>query len=1181
MIIRVLLALTVIIIASGASAQNGDPFSPESTARYPVMRVPPGPKPTLSGVFEVESQEWRPAHQSHDFIAIDGDDKGAAGQYPTNAILKYNAEALYVGFKTEMPVGAKPKISATTGRDVGMADDGFEIFLSPDDNKTIFQIGGNAAGITWERKFIDGKAQDWNAWNPNVTLKTQVENAYWTGEWEIPWKEFGIAPPQPESIWRVNFVSKRKTPKPQIEAWSYWREDLDFASNGRMIIGDKNQPQFYMMQGWKQGWKSDGSGMWPNLTPAWDAPPQKVETIVELRRRDISPATPQTFLTELQARRNKAEGEGGTFAPLGEDVNDVLKSFNDTPYSVRDTIQIPYEGDGRFAPRLTYEAGGDYVLQYYYRDVTNPAKPFLIAGGALPFRIRQGVQLDVTPYLLTRQSVVASADLRAVGSKQKPARLRASIRPEKSDKILVEKTVDYPKDARTTDIEISAKELPVGARYRVVVEVLDEAGKAITSGAGAFNRPPDPFWWTQRNELGAKPEVPKPWTPIEWKNGIASVWNRKLKLDDNLFPQQIESGGKGILAAPIRLEMIQDGKVVEWQKSPSKVLEQRPGNVRFESTQDGGGARVRSTHNFEFDGFSEYNLWVEPEGEKVAVDELDLVIPLKAEYAQFLTNYANAPGPAPKNIRFAGKVPDHFSSPVMITTWLGNDEDGGLELSCESARDWFIGKDKTLESIVVDKRGDTVEARFRFINERMTLDRARHFRFGLIATPTKPLTPMQRNWKIDPISLSLKVPGQKDSFTIVKDNNQWKEESVKHSDDTVRQFFEYYDGYDVLVFFSPQDWATENGSPWPERVRDPEIRQHIKDQEKVLREHGVIAARYGGWGVWTGAEDYDPWGKEMLASPREPTIWDQYVHTYESPFVEWAVGSWAMNARELGVRGVRFDTVFPWWSSANPYYDEAWVSETDGKTYGKFGLFRAREYMKKLYRIFNGGEVDEGIIYHPAGGPPMMLIESFMTIRETGEGFYMKANSLKEGYDQNAMRVWMSGRPYGFLEMASIKGEPLAPNNRIGALLAAGITPRMMHRIIVDVPAYAPLSYLMPATAIRDAWQWVDRGTAQFHPHWKNKDLVTSSSDAGEHYVSFYSQPGKKVLLVATNYEKKDAVVNIKLGLAKIGFQPDVKLEAKDAITGEAIEIKDGVLALQCGPELYRLVKIGDPETLK
>jgi len=146
------------------------------------------------------------------------------------------------------------------------------------------------------------------------------------------------------------------------------------------------------------------------------------------------------------------------------------------------------------------------------------------------------------------------------------------------------------------------------------------------------------------------------------------------------------------------------------------------------------------------------------------------------------------------------------------------------------------------------------------------------------------------------------------------------------------------------------------------------------------------------------------------------------------------------------VRSVRFDTWFPWTISANPYFDEAWVSAVDGKTYGTIALWRMREMCKRLYRLFNGGEVEGGFIYHPAGGPPMNVVESFVNIRETGEGPYMKGESLKAAYPQDMMRACISGKPYGLIEQHNLKGAPLQNQNRIGACLVAGVRPGIHQR---------------------------------------------------------------------------------------------------------------------------------------
>ena len=529
-----------------------------------------------------------------------------------------------------------------------------------------------------------------------------------------------------------------------------------------------------------------------------------------------------------------------------------------------------------------------------------------------------------------------------------------------------------------------------------------------------------------------------------------------------------------------------------------------------------------------------------------------------------LTNYRNAPGPGKTTPRYVGKTPERYASPVMLTTWLGTDH-LGLEWSCESSRDWALANPD--EATVVEHKGDVVEARFRFVDAPITLDRVRHIRFGLIATPTKPVPLERRNWRIDFASSPPPIPGK---ALVEKERNS--REHVTATEEHLQKYWQDRAGIDVHVALQPGDWS--GYKYWHPRVTDPERVALIREQERLLREHGMWVLRNGGWAVAPYASEWDPWGKEMLALPKAPSFANQFRHSYASPFVEFFVGSWTYHAREMGVRGIRFDTVFPWLPSENPYFGETWTA-SDGKTYGSQNLFRQREMVKRLYRILHGGEVSDGLIYHPLAGPPIMAIESFVDIHEVGEGIFMRLQPLKEGYVQECMRVWMTGGPYGFVAVNNVKGRPLTPNQRIGALLAAGADPRLRKRPSMDIASYEARDNHMPTSRLWGAWSWIDRSMAQWWPHWKNKDkIATQASAGGEHYVSFHLQPGRRVLLVAVNYEPQPQAITVELHADKLGFPPDTALAAQDAITGEPIAMKGHTFTLACGPELYRYVKI-------
>lgn len=1159
-------ALLGVVTVAGA-ADRPDPLGPQMTARWPAITVPVNTRqPSLDG--RVNKGEYGAIAALEELVTIMGDDKGVAAPHPTKVSLCYNPKALYVAFRTDMPEGARPAVTVTQGRDKGQGeDDAFEIFLVRGDRDgEQFHIAGNAAGVTWERN-LEGGSHAWSGWDPKFRYATFVEDGAWGGEFEIPWAELGAGgPPKPGDVWRANFVANRHTPTRSVEAWSYWHQWRDRAGNGRLIFGAPNQPYFTFAGTWLDGWEPHRRGMFPNIqTPLGAKDPRKLQMILQLLRRDLAPAEESSFYTELEARRAQATGEGATFAAFEKDLGDVLGTFKPLE-SISFTKVLP---DPSFSvgwgPKYRFAKDGDYLIRYYFKDINDPARPRVIAGGALPVRIRAGVQAAVTPYLLTRQSVVITADLRAIPDRSKAAKLRGYVSSTDGVKALAEATVAYENSTKQ-DVEVRVRTLPASRDYRGHVELLDAAGKVISEAWAPFKRPPEPDWWVNREKYGAEPEVPPPWTPIEWRDGAAKVWGRTLTFGGSPLPKQIVNQGREILAAPVRLELTAGGKTVALANESVKLAEQKSGHIRLESAAEAASVRLRAINVLEFDGFSLVDLFIEPVGAEARVDGLALVIPVKAQFAEFLTNYCNAPGPGNRvaGKRYVGRTPDRYASPPMITTWLGTDR-LGLEWSCESSRDWALAKPD--EAISVERKGDVVEARFRFIDAPIRLGGPRHIRFGLIATPTKPVPPERRNWRIDFASGPPPIPGKS---SVEKLPNS--RERIIATEEHLAHYWTDRSGIDVHVALSPGDWS---GTPWWHRhVIDPERVALIRQQERLLREHNMWVLRNGGWAVAPYAPEWDPWGKEMVAVPKEPTFANQFSHSYASPFVEFFIGSWAMHARELGVRGIRFDTVFPWKPSENPYLGEAWTAG-DGKTYGSQSLFRQREMVKRLYRIFKGSEVTDGIIYHPLAGPPIMAIESFVDIHEIGEGLYMKAKSLKEGYAQDPMRVWMTGGPYGFIAVNNIKGSPLTPNHRIGALLAAGCDPRLIKRPIVDIASYEARDGRMPTSRLWAAWSWIDRATAQWHPHWENKDEIAATASAGgEHYVSFHLQPGRRILLAVVNYEPKPQEITVELRLEKLGFPPRTAVEAEDAITGKPVQTSGNKLTLACGPELYRYVKI-------
>jgi hypothetical protein len=1160
---RILSLPAVLVCAALAAAQADDRLPPGPFWRIPVLSVPLGRAPKLDG--EIRKGEYLPAARLQDFVLCGADgDAGYAAREQTMVLLSYSAEALHVGVQVAMEEGAAPKVTATEGRDTAFNDDAIEIFLVPEGQGTVFHIGGTSAGVWWDRR-IKGNTSEWE-WNPAVQYKALADAGrnLWVGEFIIPFADMGRATPKEGEEWRANFVTNRRAPNHRLDAWSYWRKWSDHENNGRVLFGGK-RPVSSMLRPVAEAWTARGAcaGVSPH---ADDPAPRKVDARFELRARPKPGGN--SFLRDLQLRRDQATGEGATFATFEKDLADSFKEFPLLNAHGK-IIDLPVrDWTGPWGYPVAVDKVGDYVMAYAFTDVTEPARPLVISAGAIPFRVQSGVQAKVYPYLLTRQSVLLFGDLRAVPEIKTVRKLRGAVSEAGKADLLASTTVDFTGDLKP-QVEVGVAKLPSGRKYDARLQALDAEGKVVSEGVDGFNWPETPDWWVNRAEYGSKPEVPPPWTPVDWKDGTARVWGRELTFGAEALPARIVTAGADLLAAPVRFELRAGGATAKWSPAATRVIEARPGHVLRETTQEAAGVRLTITTRLEFDGFMLTDVVITPVAGKAAVEGLDLVMTLRAEHAQFLTNYRNAPGPGPSIPRYVGKTPAHYESPVMLTTWLGTDR-YGLEWSAESARDWFIASPK--KSIEVDRKGDTVEARFHFIDAPTTLARARSIRFGLVPTPVKPVAAERQNWRIEMAGWPPPVPG----VTSLK-------EGGKATAKDLAEFDTLFGDVDILVSLLAANFT--GTYVWHPYITDAGRGALLKQQMTMVRERKKRLLVNGGWAVAPYGAEWDPWGKEMVAWPITPTFANQYNHSYAGPFVEFFVGSWARNAREYGLNGIRFDTVFPWMPSENPYLGETWTSDSPGsagKVFGTQSLYRQREMVKRLYRIFNGGEVNDGIIYHPLAGPPIMAVESFVDIHEIGEGAYMHAATVKEAYPADAVRVWMTATPYGFLVQNNLKGTPLRSVSRLGPLLVAGASPRFSCRPGFDFPTYDPPANQpqgIPTRRVWAAWQWIDRATAQWMPYWENQAVLTTDGK-GERYVSFHLQKGRRVLLVAANYEREAQSVTLKFNRDALGFPPGAALEAQDAVTLQPVPVKDGQLVVEIGPENFRMVKIGLPGDL-
>jgi len=175
------------------------------TVKEGVIRQTTVP-PVIDG--ELDEKCWHEATRFEDFVSAGsyGEKTGPARER-TTARLVCDGGNLYVAFKClESNIGG---LRADTEEHDGKVerDDSVGVFLDANhDWQTYYYLLVNSAGVCAEKKGSYGIREEWN---PEIRVKTAVEDEFWLVEMAIPFSELGVTSPQGKT-WGVNFARNHR-----------------------------------------------------------------------------------------------------------------------------------------------------------------------------------------------------------------------------------------------------------------------------------------------------------------------------------------------------------------------------------------------------------------------------------------------------------------------------------------------------------------------------------------------------------------------------------------------------------------------------------------------------------------------------------------------------------------------------------------------------------------------------------------------------------------------------------------------------------------------------------------------------------------------------------------------------------------------------------------------------------
>ena len=649
--------------------------------------------------------------------------------------------------------------------------------------------------------------------------------------------------------------------------------------------------------------------------------------------------------------------------------------------------------------------------------------------------------------------------------------------------------------------------VPVGEH-----EVTVRAGGAAKELA--FTKQPVPDWLSAN--AGVSDGVPPPWVPLEVDREAVTVkcWGRNYGLA-GLLPQQIDSQGRPLLAAPVRLRA-GDG-VAEGKPT---AIDAQPARATVESTGGLGDGTVHVRTTIEFDGYMWFDVSLAPSAAgPMELPSLVLEIPMRPERATLLYsgNYT---------CKDTGLLPeDGYTGQWRHRFWVG-DEAAGIQWFAESREGWRLSKPE--EALQV--RDGLI--RLAIVDTATTLAKPLTVSFGLMATPVRPRPASWRSWRF--------------------------------GRDEVNR-----DGWQYVSL-----WNTHWGTRWNYPVLKPRTPDYLRGKYAA----GELPCLYCNATAFSpNTPEYRYWHEEWRVAPSARVDFaslpedDENAHASVCPkstFTEFFVRALERAIRDADIRGLYFD-VSDAPSCRNESHRCGWRDD-DGELHETVALRATREFQKRVYTVAKQHRPDFLVSIHMSGNI-FMPQHSFCDVMIDGENF---TSILQRQWAEKRR-----GDYFDFIRLDTMRAEFMLHNFGPVPAFLPEFARSLGHRWWSDDPEVmkaarhlvglftlhdAPMwQAYMPTMVLRDVWYaqsrfgWDEK--VEFIPYWRNGDALTLVPETPGVAASVFKRP-RRMMVVAMNNTGEDVDIQLSWNAAELGLEgiPFVRIE--DFLTGGWWRIKDGAV---------------------
>ena len=594
----------------------------------------------------------------------------------------------------------------------------------------------------------------------------------------------------------------------------------------------------------------------------------------------------------------------------------------------------------------------------------------------------------------------------------------------------------------------------------------------LFSVANSLMAEEQPDWMA--NPLAEELRVPKPFEPVTTTANEVALWGRKFIYNNSLFPVQIISQDRELLAGPIRVFATLNGKTYETTFGNVKVTEAIPARVTLTGHNNVSEALFTAHAQIEFDGLHHTKLIISPNQEGVQLTALKFEIPLRPEAAT-LMHRSQCVISAPS---WSGATPDKWSSDFIPVMWLGNEHVG----IC-----WFFEHTSYWRNQNLGKRfhvAKSAEATLFTLNMvegiPLAINQPVTYELGFSVTPTKP---MPTGWLADkPISL-----------------DPWWDES--------NQFL-----HEAIPY---EEWI-----PYAKKVHANGGKQLKYTQTNFLSFYGDLSAKdilkkkRPGERYFNTPEKIK-YKEEWKKLPVHQFSDDAQVLCSNSNWRHLIIAGIYERLKNSGFDGLYFDCSMPYR-----------CNNTAHGCHWKYDMLGQRDLRRRIYNIFDELGLEGGVIFEHISGNMLGPQMNFATCHYDGEQYSSYVQDYCDILSLERMRAFSIGTNWGHKPyfMAFSRGGN-APTESLMAIWS------------LHMPWYAVKGWVSPPGAaarnLEKQFQF-DEKTERLG-YWENSILVSGQDENIK--ATVYRKPDL-IFLVVSNLSKELVDAVLKLDIAGLGLDP-------------------------------------------